>query len=210
MRNNGLFQAGWLLIGWLFCSLAQAQQTQVATLFGQPVSEADISPNRQQLSDIARAHSISKDMALALYRHGALADTIVEAVLQDYAAKRDIQASEELVGHFLARFSADMRGDAAPGNDTSSLREVAEIQVQKWLIDKALYAEFGGAVIFQQGNPQLPAGAYEQLLKQYQQQGHFEILQDSYQAVFWEAFEPPFSFELPPDQVDFSSPWWLN
>ncbi|MCU7554498.1 SurA N-terminal domain-containing protein [Alteromonas sp. ASW11-19] len=210
MLKNGPIYAALLVIGWLLGGVAQAQQTQVATLFGEPVTEADISPNRQQLSDIARAHSISKDMALAIYRHGALADKIVEAVLQDYADKHEIRASDQLVTRFLVRFSADMQVAPDAGKEDHSLREVAETQVQKWLIDKALYAEFGGAVIFQQGNPQLPAGAYEKLLKQYQQQGHFEILQESYQAVFWEAFEPPFSFELPPEQVDFSSPWWLN
>lgn len=194
----------------VFAAAAQAQENVIATVFGESLTLDDISPDREQLSQIARMNSASKDMAMAQYRHGFLADKIVEAVLSHYAKSQDISAKPELVEKFKARFAEDFSENPPATEEPVSFDEVAVKQVERWLIDKALYEDFGGVVIFQQNNPQMPVGAYEQLLKQYQQKGHFTIRDDSYSAVFWEAFEPPFTFEIEPGKVDFSQPWWLK
>ncbi len=194
----------------VFSAAAQAQENVIATVFGEPLTLDDISPDREQLSQIARMNSASKDMAMAQYRHGFLADQIVEAVLSHYAKNHNISATPELVEKFKARFAEDFSENPPTTEEPVSFDEVAVKQVERWLIDKALYEDFGGVVIFQQNNPQMPVGAYEQLLKQYQQKGHFTIRDDSYSAVFWEAFEPPFTFEIEPEKVDFSQPWWLK
>lgn len=208
---KGSYRVSLFLVLLTFFSVAsQAQQNVIATVFGESLTLDDISPNKEQLSQIARMNSASKDMAMAQFRHGFLAETIVEAVLAHYAETQDISASSELVEKFKTRFAEDFSENPPNATEPVSLEEVAVKQVERWLIDKALYADFGGVVIFQQNNPQMPVGAYEQLLKQYQKQGHFAILDDSYSAVFWEAFEPPFTFEIEPDQIDFSQPWWLD
>lgn len=194
----------------VFTAVAQAQENVIATVFGETLTLKDISPDREQLSQIARMNSASKDMAMAQYRHGFLADKIVEAVLTHYADARNISATPELIEKFKTRFAEDFSESQQVTEDPVSFDDIAVKQVERWLIDKALYAEYGGVVIFQQNNPQMPVGAYEKLLKQYQQKGHFSIKDDSYSAVFWEAFEPPFTFEIEPEQVDFSQPWWLK
>lgn len=191
-------------------SFAVAQQQPVASLFGEPVYEQDISPSAKQLSQLARMNSASKEMAMAQFRHRALADKIIQAVLDDYAQKRGITVDSALVEKFKARFSASLNSPSLSESEQRSADQIATKQVLRWQIDKALYQEFGGTVVFQQSNPQMPAGAYETLLKQYQQQDAFAIMNDRYQAVFWEAIEPPYPFELEPEQIDFSQPWWLK
>lgn len=191
-------------------SLAVAQQQPIAMLLGEPLFEKDISPSQQQLSQLARMQSASKDMALAQFRHRALADKIIQAVLDDYAAKRNISVDNALVEKFKARFAASLNSPSMSDAEQRTADQIAIKQVLRWQIDKALYSEFGGTVVFQQSNPQMPAGAYEKLLNQYRQEGAFRILNDRYRAVFWEAIEPPYPFELAPERVDFSQPWWLN
>ncbi|GGW82685.1 hypothetical protein GCM10007391_14740 [Alteromonas halophila] len=198
-----------LLMG-LMTWTASAQQQVVATLFGDPVYVEDISPSEKQLSQLARLNSASKNMALAQFRHRALADKVIQRVLDDYADKRGIKVDQALVAKFKARFAASLNSPSMTESEQRTADEIATKQVLHWQIDKALYQEFGGTVVFQQSNPQMPAGAYEILLKQYQQQGAFMITDPRYQAVFWEAIEPPYPFELAPDKIDFSQPWWLN
>lgn len=212
-RNRFSFS---FLLMWLFCFGAVAQSSPVAMLFGKPVTLADISPSPQELNKIARLNSASKDMALAQFRHGKFAETILESVMNDYAKAKNIVADPELVALFEAKFKQQVDESRAQMNaqdadsEMKSLHDIAETQVKNWQIDKALYEEFGGTVIFQQSNPQLPVGAYEKLLKHYETQGKLAILNDQYGAVFWEAFEPPYNFEIAPENVDFSSPWWAR
>ncbi len=200
----------WLLVVFASVNIAVAQQSPIATLFGEPLFIEDINPTDKQLSQLARVNSASKDMAMAQFRHRALADKIIQAVIDDYAAKRRIEVDEALVEKFKSRFAASLNSPSMSDDEQQSADQIATRQVRRWQIDKALYEEFGGTVVFQQSNPQMPAGAYEVLLKQYEQQGAFTIHDDRYQAVFWKAIEPPYPFELKPEQVDFSEPWWLK
>lgn len=192
------------------CSFAAPEQHTVATLFGEPVYEKTISPSAKQLNQLAKMNSASKEMAMAQFRHRALADKIIQAVLDDYAQKRGIKVDDVLVEKFKSRFSASLNSPSLSESEQRSADQIAIKQVLRWQVDKALYEEFGGTVVFQQSNPQMPAGAYETLLKNYQQQGDFVITDNRYQAVFWEAIEPPYPFELEEEQIDFSQPWWLN
>ena len=192
------------------CAFGVAAQQTVATLFGEPVDEQAISPSAKQLNQLAKMNSASKEMALAQFRHRALADKIIQAVLDDYAQKRGITVDKSLVEKFKSRFSASLNSPSLSESEQRSADQIATKQVLRWQIDKALYEEFGGTVVYQQSNPQMPAGAYEKLLKNYQQQGAFTITDGRYQAVFWEAIEPPYPFELEEEQIDFSQPWWLN
>lgn len=213
MHIRGIAQA--LILGavMMISAGAGAQTDVVATLFSKPVTLADISPTAEQLSQLARMNSASKDMALAQYRHTRLSETILEAVLEDFASQKGIVTDEELKRQFTEKFADQYKvPQGEEGDETSSkpsLDDVAEKQVRRWQIDKALYEQYGGTVIFRQSNPQLPVGAYVTLLREYQQAGKFSIPDERYSAVFWKAFEPPYTFELEPEQVDFSAPWWL-
>ncbi|QJR81495.1 hypothetical protein CA267_012235 [Alteromonas pelagimontana] len=197
-----------------------AQDTLVATLFGEDIRLSDISPSDAQLNEMAKMNSASKDMALAQFRHGRLAETILKKITEDYASKQNLEIDSELVEKFKEKFGPELAASRKESDERKenvgekvpqkSIDDIATEQVRHWQVNKALYENFGGTVIFQQSDPQFPVQAYETLLKRYQKEGKFEILNDRYSAVFWEAFEPPFSFQLSADQVDFSDPWWLT
>ncbi|WP_137168163.1 hypothetical protein [Salinimonas lutimaris] len=191
-----------LLFVTIFSAIAQAA-TPVARLFDKPVTEQQLTPSPKALTDMARGMGVSKDMALATMRHTRLAEMIVEAVLKDYAKEQGITAAPALVDRFKQQFA----GQTEAGKN---LQQIAKEQVWYWQIDKALYEQYQGVVIFSQRNPQFPVSAYLKLLKAYEQQGQFQINDKRYKAIFWRGFEPPYRFEIPPGQVDFSAPWWAD
>ncbi len=194
-------------------SSVQAQEKPIAELFGSPIYESALMPDSETLSQIARMQSASKEMALVQYLHSQFAETIIETVLDDFAARQQIRINNDLKSAFIERFEEQIIKEIDAANEDSSREKIDEIaykQVRHWQINKALYEKFGGTVIFKQNNPQFPVGAYEALLKDQQRTGKLKIFDDRYRAVFWEALEPPYSFEIEPANVNFDSPWWLE
>jgi hypothetical protein len=55
----------------------------------------------------------------------------------------------------------------------------------------------------------MPIDAYQALLKRYQASGKLTFSDSQLASSFWESFAPPFQFEIPAENVDFSTPWWL-
>ncbi len=191
----------------------QAQEKPIAELFGTAIYESALMPDSKTLSQIARMQSASKEMALVQYLHSQFAETIIETVLDDFAQRQQLKLNEDLKKAFIERFEEQIIKETEAANPDDSrdiIEKIAHKQVRHWQIDKALFEKFGGTVIFKQNNPQFPVGAYETLLKNHQRAGKLKIFDDRYRAVFWEALEPPYSFEINPDNVNFELPWWLE
>lgn len=206
--------AGVVLIGCL-TSLAEAKTAPIGTLFGQSITLKQISPAPAKLTKLARDMGVSKDMAITSFQHNELARQILDAVMADYARQHNIKANPELVARFIERFASQHSAtiadsDTPSAGSDSSLDDIAQQQVLQWQIDKALYAELGGTVVFTQRNPQLPVEAYHTLLQKYAQAGKVNITDTRFSALFWKAFEPPYRFEIPSSQVSFDKPWWLT
>jgi hypothetical protein len=64
---------------------------------------------------------------------------------------------------------------------------MAKGTIEQWMINKALYQQYGGRIIYQQGGPE-PLDAVRNYLKEQQQNGAFKILVKSFEAPFWEYF----------------------
>ncbi|MBU3023444.1 hypothetical protein [Aestuariibacter sp. A3R04] len=208
-------------------NLVSAQDTVLAVLFNEPVTEADVSPDPAQLNTLAKALGVSREMAMAHFQHGKLTELIVDKVLADYATSRNISPDPALVARFIevfgeslntqkakeakARAEAKANDDALPMPKSTvqkSIQTIAEEQVKRWLIDKSLYNEFGGTVIFRSNTPQYPVGAYYALLQQYAKQGKLVIKEDAFAGLFWKGFSAPYTAVIEPQSVDFSYPWW--
>ncbi len=63
-------------------------------------------------------------------------------------------------------------------------RQMAQKSVKTWKINKSLYGQYGGRVIFQQGGPE-PLDAYRDFLKEQENKGAFQILDKKYEDSFW-------------------------
>jgi hypothetical protein len=136
-----------------------------------------------------------------------LTGRIAGPILREYAVVEQIEPTPGEVDTFVLAY---MR---AGGPDAMSLseddREAARGMVQAWKVNRSLYRRYGGVVIYQQLDPLEPIGAYRALLEEMRKRKVFEIYDRDLADGFWARLADR-SFEIPPDRVDFETPWWLR
>ena len=97
--------------------------------------------------------------------------------------------------------------------EAQARRTVAAAFVRQWKLNRALYQDYGGRIIFQQGGPE-PLDAYRRFLEEQQKRGAFAIADSELEAAFWRyyrddtihSFYPAGSAE---EAKAFQTPWWL-
>lgn len=133
---------------------------------------------------------------------------------QKYIEQKKITATKEEVQQYVAALSKIPAPSAAPVNKeefSKLLNEMGSKAVEGWKCDRALYKEYGGTVIFQQGNPMEPVGAYRKFLEKMDAGKVFEIYDKENHAKFWHyVTQKHGSFEVPPARINFDVPWWLQ
>ena len=205
-----------------FPALAQQSEKVVAVLFGQPITEKDVSPTDDELNAVAKTTGVSRDLAMAQFQQAQLTEQIIKGVLDDYAKQKGIEADPAMVSRFLEVFGESLAEEDEMPKEVTEDEELAKTfaskkrkpediaaeQVKHWLTEKAMYEEFSGPVIFRSTAPQYPVGAYQQLLKEYEKQGKLRIRTSAFAGLFWRGFAPPYNAEIAPQNVDYSQPWW--
>ena len=81
--------------------------------------------------------------------------------------------------------------------------------VRTYKISKKLYELYGGTVIFQQGNPFEPVGAYRKLLEMHETKEDFVIYDKEFRASFWDYYVRK-HLAIPEEKVDYTIPWWKS
>jgi len=99
-----------------------------------------------------------------------------------------------------------------PENLAKMNREIAEQTIKAWMINRSLFLEYGGRVIYQQAGPE-PIDAYRAFLEQKEAEGVFVILDRSLSQGFWNYFtnETMHVFVTSTSEVEaelFENPWW--
>jgi len=87
---------------------------------------------------------------------------------------------------------------------------MSDARAQQWKFDKALYAEFGGRVIFQQANPREPIGAYRRWFAEHERTGNLEIYDADMRQSFWKYYKDndrDHNFGIA-EPEPFRTPWW--
>jgi hypothetical protein len=80
---------------------------------------------------------------------------------------------------------ADLGSDAPMSADERVLHEqVATAFIVQWKINRELYRQYGGRIVFQQGGPE-PLDAYRKFLEKHQARGDFRIADARLRAAFW-------------------------
>lgn len=90
-------------------------------------------------------------------------------------------------------------------------RQIAQRFVRRWKLNKALYAKYGGRVIFQQAGVE-PLDAYRDFLREQEKNGAFQILDKKCEAPFWRYFtnDAMHTFYSKDDGAKFiNTPWWM-
>lgn len=97
--------------------------------------------------------------------------------------------------------------------DQVARRQVAAAFIRHWKINRALYRQYGGRIIYQQGGPE-PLDAYRTFLQARERQGAFKILNPAFEAEFWKYFLTDSIHSFYPkggreEARAFEMPWWL-
>jgi len=121
----------------------------------------------------------------------ALRDAILTPLLDRYAAERGIKAEPGETEAFVAQLR---QGSPTPGLTAAEAAEVeAQRQamargiVRQWKINQALYAQYGGRLVYQQLGPE-PLDAVLALLRQCQADRAFTIHDPRLAEEFWRYF----------------------
>lgn len=194
----------------------KAQAKTLVVIFGEPLTAEDLMPAQEEL-DMLREKAQDNFNALLNYRIQIAAfDTVIERVLRDYAKRKNITADEALVAKFEDKFGSEFTASQTSANEESekvasskTIADIAQLEVLKFMVEKAMFNEFGGRVVFKQSNPLMPVDAYRSLLKQYKDSGQLTFENKALEEDFWKGFSEPFKFEVPPENISFEQPWWL-
>ena len=184
------------------------------------VRERDLRPTEEEVEQFVEAArrrerkieaSLRDELRAQQARHD---DPDSSQVERDDAALR-IEALQSLMtlkngdgGHV----DDDATNDSpAAGGEYESLnqRELAAVWVATWKFHRALYHEFGGAVVWHESGPE-PVGAYRKWLEGLERHGEFRIDDADLRELFWSYWRRDADVVMDPDQDPYVTPWWLE
>ncbi len=121
---------------------------------------------------------------------------VLQALTDRYAASHGIavtQAEKQAhVAHMREALSQDPAVAATLGEesaeDQAARLEIAEAFILQWKVNRALYRQYGGRIIDQQGGAE-PLDAYRKFLEERQAAGDFSIDDPAMAAAFWRYYQ---------------------
>ena len=127
----------------------------------------------------------------------ALWDAILTPLLDEYAAQQGIRAEPAEIDALLEKMRRDRAASGLAAEDDLTPEEKAQIDamqrdmargiIRQWKINKALYDQYGGRIIYQQLGPE-PLDAYRQFLRQREADSAFAIRDEALETLFWRYF----------------------
>lgn len=154
--------------------------------------------------------SLQQDRARNLARRDELTRKLAAGGLPE-SERKALAAELDTVNMTIAALGTS--GPAQSGTEDAKAREqIAAAFIRQWKINRALYQQYGGRIIFQQGGPE-PLDAYRLFLEQQQAQGHFKILNKDLEPAFWRYFVTDSIHSFYPrgskeEAQALSVPWW--
>ncbi|KAA1191818.1 META domain-containing protein [Pseudohalioglobus sediminis] len=151
--------------------------------------------------------------------------TVLAQAMNIFAREQGIDASDAEVEALLEIMEREQRaalGDDYTDGSELSPRERGELAamrygmanalIRNWKINAALHAKYGGRLIYQQFGPE-PVDAYVALLREQENKGALQLLDEGLVAPFWSYFADENRHDvMPPGGEDernaFSSPPW--
>jgi len=151
---------------------------------------------------------------------GEMREIILSRLFDQYAEQNGIKATEEEIATFIDNMKRGVKekGLAAEAELTPAeaaqvdamRRDMGRSMIRQWKINKALYREYGGRVIYQQFGPE-PLDAYREYLEAQQREGTFVIHEMAFEDEFWSDFSDDSKhsfFERGTEASAFEVPTW--
>jgi hypothetical protein len=124
----------------------------------------------------------------------ALRYVVLQKLTDRYAAEKGIEVTDaekaEYIQYMRAalskdpNFSGPLPGRKDSAEDKAARQEFAAAFIRQWKINRALYQQYGGRIIFQQGGPE-PLDAYRKFLEESAARGDFRIENKDLESAFW-------------------------
>ncbi len=132
----------------------------------------------------------------------------------DDEQRKALTSELDMLNELLASLGGGSDSDEELREERAAREQVASAFILQWKINQALYRQYGGRVIFQQGGPE-PLDAYRQFLEEAQKRGDFRILDASLEPGFWRYYKTDSIHSFYPEGSDeeaqaFETPWWLT
>lgn len=184
-------------------------------LFEQYAKEHKLEPTPEEVDRFVTASEIQQKESLKRFRrdHDKLQDELKAPTLSEQE-RMDKETQLKQLGNILQSLSADKPLSAVEEKQQrAGQRVVAEHFVKAWKVNKALYEEYGGRVIFQQAGPE-PLDAYRKFLQDQEQKRAFRIDDEEASTAFWKYFKDDSMHVFLKDREKaadaINRPWWMR
>jgi len=114
-----------------------------------------------------------------------------------YAERQGIAVTDAEIAAFVDNMRRGMRAKGLTAEDDLSPEDAAQVEtmqrdmarsmIRQWKLNRALYRQYGGRIIYQQLGPE-PLDAYRLYLEERQAAGDFRITDAQLAARFWRYF----------------------
>ena len=128
---------------------------------------------------------------------GEMQGIILSHLFDRYAEDQGIEVSDEEIDAFVEKMQHDMGTMDLTAEADLSKHERAQVAqmrrdmgrslIRQWKLNRALYRQYGGRIIYQQFGPE-PLDAYLQYLEERHDAGDFTIHQKIFEESFWRYF----------------------
>jgi hypothetical protein len=146
--------------------------------------------------------------------------TLLTRLFGRYADEHGIEVSDAEIDAYVELMERGMRAQGLTAEDDLSPQEAAQVRqmrrdmgramIRQWKLNRALYEQYGGRVIYQQLGPE-PLDAYRQYLEERQAAGDFKIHDKALEEQFWRYFTDDSMHDFyEPDRAEqaIASPPW--
>jgi len=145
---------------------------------------------------------------------------VLSKLFDHYAEQQGIDVTDAEIDAFVDRMRRGMRAEGLSAEDELAPDEAAQVEkmrrdmgrsmIRQWKLNRELYRQYGGRVIFQQFGPE-PLDAYRRYLEERQAAGDLVIRVKAFEEPFWRYFtdDSIHSFYAPGGEAEaFEQPPW--
>jgi heat shock protein HslJ len=125
---------------------------------------------------------------------GEMQQILLTRLFDRYAKEQGIEVTEAEIDAFVDSMQRGMRAMGLTAEDELTPEEAAQVaqmrrdmgrsMVRQWKLNRSLYGQYGGRIIFQQLGPE-PLDAYREYLEERQAAGDFTIHEKAFEDAFW-------------------------
>lgn len=149
---------------------------------------------------------------------------LLSELFDRYAAEQRIDVTDTEIAAFVDNMRRGMRASGLTAEDDLTPEEVAQVakmrrdmgraMIHQWKLNRALYRQYGGRIIYQQLGPE-PLDAYRQFLEEREAAGDFTFHDPSLEKMFWSYFTDEvrhtfYASGSPEEAAAFQTPFWTH